>query len=791
MQFGLTALLLCAVLLGSVALAQSGEIYDPAVPSVPRITRLGAVAPNMLCLDIHAKDIIYGKLESYTPQPGETLEKDPKHGQAYVNCDGKIIGATAGPKRQLLWTFDRIVGNDLDLKRAMIAGNYALSSVDDPPYRTATTPVSVYRKSKPRGMARVAPWRFECSLDHKLYLRFAMPLVPGKTYQLDLSALNLPRQTFKFDPAALGSEAVHVNQSGFRPDDPAKRAYLSLWMGDGGPADFSSVNTFRVVDDQTGKTVYTGQPMLGVKKEAFEGAYERNHTHADVWWLDFADLKQNGTYRVVLDGIGCSYPFAIKPDLYDSVFYVSARGLYHQRSGIELKPPYTTFTRPRPFHPDDGVVVYQSRCSLMDSGNGLNAKGTDKDNFGNLVKGATSEVVAGAWGGYFDAGDWDRRIQHLTSTRYLLELMEMFPEHFEKMKLNIPETGNGLPDLVNEALWGLDIYRRLQLPDGGIRGGIEQSEHPWTGETSWLESKPSYTYAPDEWCSYVYAGDAARAALVLRKYNRTLADQWQLSAVKAFEYGEKQTGAAANYAHFEVRDTRCNASLELWRLTGDSRYHDIFLKTTFITGPSVAPWVWQQQDQLDATFLYARLNLPDQDVTVKANCRAAFLSYAKGQPVDGQGYNWTKLNPWAPATWGTMTTPRPELVRAHWLSGDEWYLRSAVLNCQSPLGANPMNLCYTVGLGHDWPKNPMICDMRIGNLPPFPGITVCGPADPIATKDDFGQKLCSSSIYPNIESWPMGDAYLDVFMFPATNEFTVNGNIAPHFFVTGYLAARK
>ena len=63
------------------------------------------------------------------------------------------------------------------------------------------------------------------------------------------------------------------------------------------------------------------------------------------------------------------------------------------------------------FHPDDGVVVRASTCPLLNSGNGLNYLGTDKDNFGNLVKGRTDAVVPDAWGGYMDAGDWDRRAQ--------------------------------------------------------------------------------------------------------------------------------------------------------------------------------------------------------------------------------------------------------------------------------------------------------------------------------------------------------------------------------------------
>ena len=63
-----------------------------------------------------------------------------------------------------------------------------------------------------------------------------------------------------------------------------------------------------------------------------------------------------------------------------------------------------------------------------------------------------------------DAGDWDRRIQHLVVLRYLLELADTFPETFRDLKLNIPESASGLPDVVSEALFNLDRDRGCRRP---------------------------------------------------------------------------------------------------------------------------------------------------------------------------------------------------------------------------------------------------------------------------------------------------------------------------------------
>jgi endoglucanase len=76
--------------------------------------------------------------------------------------------------------------------------------------------------------------------------------------------------------------------------------------------------------------------------------------------MEFGALDEEGEFVVVVDGIGRSYPFRIAREVWQRAVYVSGSGFYHQRSGIELGPPHTTFRRPRPFHPDDGLLIYQS-----------------------------------------------------------------------------------------------------------------------------------------------------------------------------------------------------------------------------------------------------------------------------------------------------------------------------------------------------------------------------------------------------------------------------------------------
>ncbi|HON23770.1 MAG TPA: hypothetical protein PKV74_08345, partial [Syntrophales bacterium] len=80
--------------------------------------------------------------------------------------------------------------------------------------------------------------------------------------------------------------------------------------------------------------------------ERDEDAFGRNFNGVDVYEMDFSDLRTRGFYRLYVEDVGCSYPFEIGPQVWEKAFTVSARGFYHQRSGIALGPPWTGYRRP-------------------------------------------------------------------------------------------------------------------------------------------------------------------------------------------------------------------------------------------------------------------------------------------------------------------------------------------------------------------------------------------------------------------------------------------------------------
>jgi endoglucanase len=754
----------------------------------PVVTLVCTVAPDIVCVKVQSGEVVVGLQAPYEAQPGDRIENPELH--RWVMRGGKCIGALAGVDGKTIRAMDRVVGERVEPSRLSEAEGFRVSSPDDPAYAAPTAPSAVHRKSKPTALARTAPWTFDSPVEHTVYLRLPQPLTPGRAYNVALPA-GLPEQRFAYEPTRMRSEAVHVSHLGFRPDDPAKVGFLSCWMGDGGGLKYPEALAFQVLDEATGESRFDGVLRLSKAADAAdENAYKVNHNKTDVWEADFSAVTTPGTYRLHIQGLGCSYPFAIGDDVWRKAFTVAARGFYHQRSGIPLGPPYTDFARPRSFHPDDGVQVYASTAGLMDTGNGLNS---EDSNFGNLVKGRTDEIVPNAWGGYMDAGDWDRRIQHLSASRLLLELAEMAPDYFAALPLNLPESGNALPDIVDEALFGLDCYRRMQTPEGGIRGGIESSEHPRHGEASWQESLTIMAYAPCVWSSYEYAGVAARAAWVLQPLDAALAAAYRDSALRAMEWAERElpNRADRNDPH-QVRDARNLAAAELYRLTGDERWNRLFLDTTIFTDPQADLFIWQQQEQRHAPWVYAETDEPGVDATIQRNCRAAILKEAdnRAASVGRTGFRWAQYE-WRPTGTSSLTAPDAvSMVRAHRLTGDPKYLRAVVLACQTGAGANPVNLCYTTGLGHDSPRHPLHIDSQITGQPPPPGLTVFGPSNPAQMGQDWALDFIDQTCYPPSREWPFIEAYFDVFWYPIVCEFTIHTPMADNAFTWGYLAAR-
>ncbi|MGB0564764.1 MAG: cellulase N-terminal Ig-like domain-containing protein, partial [Spirulinaceae cyanobacterium] len=373
-----------------------------AAPNAPTVEAVYTVSGQVVGLQIQEGFLEPAQQTTYQPQASDRRlhNANKPHSPVWIQRQGQVIGSLVGPEEDILYGFDRFVGKALDTEWADNPRHYQLSSPDDPNYRQPQTATQVWRKSKPSDRGEVGRGEVVWPLEHYLYLEFPTALQPDKTYQLKFSgqpiSQQLPSQRWQYRPLNQWSEAVHVSQIGFRPDDPVKVAFLSAWLGNGGGLDYPDRLPFSVIDQRSNQVVYDGQAQLTKAKNASEDARDRNYTLADVYELRFDAFGKPGRYRVCVASVGCSDPFAIADDVWQEALKVSLQGFYVQRSGVELRSPPSPMPRPRPFHPDE-TPIYQSTTPLMATKMGIG----EQNVFQALARGGTNERVPLAWGGYF------------------------------------------------------------------------------------------------------------------------------------------------------------------------------------------------------------------------------------------------------------------------------------------------------------------------------------------------------------------------------------------------------
>ncbi|MBC8453906.1 hypothetical protein H8D64_02515, partial [PVC group bacterium] len=249
-------------------------------------------------------------------------------------------------------------------------------------------------------------WPYKAIPEHKIFLQLETPFKTGDLVAVSVTekvTTAMRTASFSFDTKKTLSNSIKINQIGYLTDSPVKMAYLGQWMGsfpenpdipgqaktpdskntkmsidqkfnealkkaenhtemvynkDGSEADnidenkpnpsllFKVEPDFYICDAVSGKTMFTGKAKLvhvsGVMDECFYGV---DHSGENVYELDFTPVKKPGRYFVSIPQTGRSFDFDIKNDVYSKAFKLMGHGLFTQRCGIELKPPYTEWRR--------------------------------------------------------------------------------------------------------------------------------------------------------------------------------------------------------------------------------------------------------------------------------------------------------------------------------------------------------------------------------------------------------------------------------------------------------------
>ncbi|MBM4050560.1 MAG: hypothetical protein FJ279_36150, partial [Planctomycetes bacterium] len=548
------------------------------------------------------------------------------------------------------------------------------------------------------------------------------------------------------------SRALKVNQVGYLPDAKGKFAYLGACLWEFGPHDFSFAREFKVVSVATGEVVHKGEVRLREKNPRFAPRPDKGDDPAqrpliageDVYELDLSGLKAEGEFFITIPGVGRSWTFRHAKDAYAEAFYTACRGLYHQRCGIALEEKYTPWTRIQ-CHTDP---IYESGHIPFGPGADFKPpKGYEVFD----VFGATTDLTrqtTNPRGGWHDAADWDRNIAHYTCVFDLLNAYELWPSKFSDGQLHIPESGNGIPDILDEAEFGLEVWKRSMTPDGGVAGMVETWTHPKIDDPN-----VKYSYSRrTRWSSLLFAAGAAQFAHLVKPFGADKAREYEALARKAYAFGSNPVNSLGKVAiqarkgrgkgdaytlEWEEKDSMIqpflvHAKLRLCILTGDTSYLKDVPK---LVEGVLPPFQWPNRWQDYSAWLYFDIahKLADK---LPAETVRKWKDFFVGKGTERAGMNeampyrcsWPRHQDYWMG-WGAsvMTNYSRAELMAQALTGDEKLRDAAVQNADFMLGANPLGLSFTTGLGYAYP-----IDIQHANsendavMDPVPGITIYG-----------------------------------------------------------------
>lgn len=546
--------------------------------------------------------------------------------------------------------------------------------------------------------------------------------------------------------AGAGSAEIKVNAVGFLPQSH-KLAVIPQTAG---------ANRFEVVDAD-GKVVLDG---------ALGAASRWAPSGETVRVADFSALTQAGAYRVRVGSL-LSDPFTVAQDGYRALGDAALKAFYFNRSALALTPQFAgAWARPAG-HPDDKVLVHASAAS----------------------KARPQGTVIASPKGWYDAGDYNKYVVNSGIATYtLLAALEHFPDVF-KRDIGIPESGNGVPDILDEALWNLDWLLTMQDPaDGGVYHKLTNLRFDGIVMPHAASTTPRYVVAKSTAAALDFAATMATASRVLAQYDAMwpgLSQRMLAAAQAAWRWAEAHPNVVfknpkdvvtGEYGDAQLADEFAWAAAELFIATGQSDYAQAFMRRD----AALSTPAWDNVAALGwMSLAHHRDRLKPGIDRALIERRIDALASQLAKHADG-GYRVPLAS--KDIVWGSNAVILNQgmmLLQAYRINGTPAYLQAAQSSLDYVLGRNATGYTFVTGFGarpvmhpHHRPS------MADGVAAPVPGWLAGGP-----NPSQQDAKDC-----PPYPSKLPALSYLDHACSYAANEVAINWN-APLVYVTAALSA--
>ncbi len=559
-------------------------------------------------------------------------------------------------------------------------------------------------------------------------------------------------------PAQEAANRIRLNQIGFYPDAP-KIAVITE----------DNDSEFLIKSATSGEIVFKSK-LSAPHKSEFSPKVTR--------FADFSAVTKPGIYKLNLPGQGDSYSFEIKPKIFCNLTKALIKGFYFQRMSTPLLIAYAGKWSRAAGHPDNKVIVHPAAASP------------------NRPAG----TIISCPRGWYDAGDYNKYIVNSGITMgTLLSLYEDFPACFDTLKINIPESGNGAPDLLNEIVWNLRWMLTMEDPsDGGVYNKVTNANFDGFVMPS-VATTPRYVVPKGTAATLDFAAVMAQAGRIFSNFKKVfpgLSDSCMKSADKAWKWAVKNPQMAydqnlmnkefkpvintGGYGDSDFSDEFIWAAAELYISTGNESYYTAYpmFPDTLMPLPS-----WNNVRLLGyytlIRFEKKLTNSAKKDFyALKERILRTADKMTEG--VTGRAYMTIIGKSAKDFIWGSNSVATNQgilLIQAYKLSKDRKYLDYALTNLDYILGRNATGYSFVTGYGH---KTPMFPHHRLseadGIADPVPGLIVGGP--------NPGQQDGCKTYPSNIPD----ESYTDSVCSYASNEITINWN-APAAYLAGALEA--
>lgn len=280
--------------------------------------------------------------------------------------------------------------------------------------------------------------------------------------------------------------------------------------------------SFRIIDKETGITVYVGYLE---EKGYEEGSGEY------IYYGDFSDFKVPGTYYIEAPVLGQSYSFCVGEDLYRDVFKEACKQYYYNRCGMTLTSEYAGERAHNACHMGNAVLREDISVSMDVSGgwhqNELGSK--------NVEKSARNIGI-------------------------MLLSYELFSESFGD-DTGIPESGNGVPDILDEIRYEIEWLMKMQdSATGAVYEGVTVYDKGSTKDSA------AYVEPANMQSARAFAMVLAKFSYLYQSYDTEYATNCLKAADRAWKYTELNDKDSMDVWRFA-------AAAELYRASGLQSCH--------------------------------------------------------------------------------------------------------------------------------------------------------------------------------------------------------------------------